>query len=94
MGNMRTYELVLVLKPSLTISARKKMIDTVIDWFQKLKIVKKEEVGDKPLSYKIKKQTSGFFVDMVVEGDVIPSDLEKRLLNNEDVLRHLLIRRK
>lgn len=91
-NDMRSYELVLVLKPSLSAVSRKKIVDTVTDWLKKLKVAKKEEIGERPLSYRIKKENSGFYLDLKVEGDIIPSDFEKRLFNTEDVLRHLLVR--
>lgn len=91
---MRIYELALVLKPSLTGVNRKKIVDLIKLALKELKITEEKEVGEKQLTYKIKKETSGYFMDFVFEGENIPSDFEKKLINNENVLRHLLIRKK
>jgi len=91
---MRVYELVLVLKASLSESQQKKLIDTIKGWLKGLKIVKEEQLGQKPLSYPIKKEIAGVYVDWSFEMETIPSDFEKKLFANEDVLRHLLIRKK
>lgn len=89
---MRKYELVLVLKTSLSEAQRKKVIDTFKSWLKDAKFTKEEEWGQKALAYPISKEVSGYYVDFVVELENIPSDFEKRVQTNEDVLRHLLVR--
>ncbi len=89
---MRKYELVLVLKTSLSEAQRKKVIDTFKSWLKDAKFTKEEEWGQKALAYPINKEVSGYYVDFVVELENIPSDFEKRVQTNEDVLRHLLVR--
>ncbi len=92
---MRIYELVLVLKTSLSDSQRKKTLDTIKGWLKDLKIVKEEQIGQKLLSYKIKKEDNGHFVRLLMEAkEIIPEDLEKKLLGEENILRHLLLRNK
>lgn len=92
---MREYELVLVLKSSLSEDKRKKVLDTIKGWFKDAKIAKEDNWGLKALSYRIKKETSGFFSVLSLEAkEAIPADFEKKLLAVEDVLRHLLIRKK
>lgn len=89
---MRQYELALILKGDLNESARKKALDSIKTLVKSLKITEEKEFGKKPLSYAIKKQNDGLYFRMKMEGETIPLDLEKRLLNQEEVLRHLLIR--
>lgn len=91
---MRAYELILVAKTSLTEALRKKLIAGVKVLLKDLKIVKENEIGKKALAYKIKKETNGFYFDFVLEGETIPSDFEKKLLENENILRHLVLRTK
>lgn len=113
---MRLYELVLVLRSSLSETQRKKILDTIKSWLKPaspssprasvdarrveagqggpVKISKEEEWGQKVLSYVIKKESSGFYVLWSLEADLVPADFEKRLLMNENILRHLLIRKK
>lgn len=89
------YELVLVIRPSLVEVKRKKLLETVKSWIKDVKITKEEEWGQKVMSYVIKRETSGYYVDWQFEGeDSVPSDFEKRILGQDDILRHLLIRKK
>ena len=76
------------------INLKKKLITSVKSLLRDLKIVKEDEVGLKSLAYKIKREARGFYWDMVLEGETIPHDFEKKLLENENILRHLLLRRK
>ncbi|MBI4089526.1 MAG: 30S ribosomal protein S6 [Candidatus Levybacteria bacterium] len=91
---MRSYELVLVTKPSLTDTLRKKLIVGVKVLLKDLKIVKENEIGQKPLAYKIKKETNGFYWDFILEGENVPLGFGKKLLENDNILRHLLLRTK
>ena len=90
---MRSYQLVLVLKTSLTPAERKKFFENLKAWLTGLKITSENEWGQKPLSYPIKKEAAGFYLEMMLEGENIPSDFEKKLLTNDGVLRHLLLRK-
>ncbi len=102
---MRIYELALVLKPSLSAVQRKKIVTTIKNSLKpahnvsvasgELKLKDEKEIGERPLTYKIKKENIGYYMDLVFEGEaVIPVNFEKKMLTDENVLRHLLIRRK
>lgn len=92
---MRTYELVLIVKPSVSEPNRKKLLETVKSWLGKVKVAKEEDWGSKALKYKIQKDQTGHFYDFKLETESsIPVDFEKRLLLEGDVLRHLLVRTK
>lgn len=92
---MRIYELALVLKSSLSQAQRKKVVDTIKNSLKDLKAIKETEIGEKQLAYKIKKEDTGYYMDFLFEGEnSVPLDFEKKLFANEDVLRHLLIRKK
>lgn len=84
--------MVLVLKSTLSDAERKKFLEGLKTWLSELKIVKENEWGQKPLSYSIKKQVSGFYIELSLEGEKVPSDLEKKLITSDNVLRHLLLR--
>ncbi len=88
------YELVFVLKGSSTEIQRKKLITTIKDWLKSAKIIKQDELGQKELSYPIKKETKGVYFDWNIEAEKIPSEFERKLFTNDEVLRHLLIRTK
>ncbi len=90
---MRHYELVLVVRPSVTEPNRKKLLETIQAFLGKVKIAKEEDWGTKALKYAMKKELSGHFYDLKLETDTsVPSDFEKRVLMQDEVLRHLLVR--
>lgn len=91
---MRIYELILVLKTSAVLAQRKKLIEVLKGWLKDFKVGKEEEKGEKSLAYKIKKETKGVYLTISFEGEVVPMDFEKRLLEREEVLTHLLLRQK
>lgn len=90
---MRTYQLVLVLKSDITDSEKKKVLENVKSYLKGLKIAKENEWGIKDLSYEIKKQTKGLYIELNAEGENIPADLEKKLLTSDNILRHLVLRK-
>lgn len=73
-------------------SERKKLTGTVKDWLRDVKIVKEEEWGQKALAYKIKKENAGFYLNYELEAEVIPGDFEKRIIGQDAIIRHLLVR--
>lgn len=92
---MRLYDLVLVLKTSLSEADRKKVIDSVKGWLGDVKIANEEDWGQKPLAYPIKHEHAGYYTLLKLEGEAgVPTDLETRILRNDSVLRHLLLRTK
>ena len=91
---MRNYDLVLVLRPSLKDTERKKLIDGVKTSLKEIKIAKEEDWGQKPLAYTIKKELAGYYYLLKLEGETIPAGVEQKILTNENVIRHLLLRTK
>lgn len=92
---MRNYQLVLVLRKSLSEANRKKLLETIKEWIKGAKFTKEDEWGEKPLAYTIKREDSAFFVNYLFEvKDELSKDFERKLMANEDVLRHLLLRQK
>ena len=91
---MRIYELILVLRSSVSLAQRKKLIDALSGWLKDFKIGKAEEKGEKLLAFKIKRELKGVYAVIELSGEVIPMDFEKRLLEREEVLTHLLLRKK
>ncbi|MCL4419370.1 30S ribosomal protein S6 [Patescibacteria group bacterium] len=90
---MRNYQLVLVLKASLSEAQRKKLLEVIKSWLKDVKIAKEEEWGQKPLAYSIKRESSGFYLNLLLEAkDSFPLDFEKKLVSQDDILRHLLLR--
>ncbi len=90
---MRTYEFVLVLRPVVE-KQRKEVLNTVKSWLKDVKITSEKELGSKALKFRIKKELTGYYYDFEFETEKIPADFEKRLVNTNEVLRHLVIRKK
>lgn len=99
---MRSYELVLVIKPSVKEADRKKLLEQVKEWLGKMKIAKENDWGQKALAYPIKKLDSGHYYQLILESDSsasttdesIPAGFETKLIQNNNILRHLLLRTK
>lgn len=92
---MRKYELVLVMRPALKEADRKKLLETVKEWLGKVKIVKEDDWGQKALAYKIKKEDAGYYMMLQLESEEgVAADFETRLLRNDSIIRHLLLRTK
>lgn len=91
---MRTYELVLVMRPTVKEADRVKLLETIKGWLGKIKITKEEDWGQKAMAYPIKKEDSGHYYQLQLEGETFPADIETRVYQNANILRHLLLRTK
>ena len=91
---MRLYELVLVLRPSLKDADKKKVLDSVKEWLKEVKVKKENDWGQKPLAYTIKREVAGHYYQLMLEGENLAKDVEQRIIRNENILRHLLLRTK
>ena len=90
---MKNYQLVLVLRTSLTEANRKKFLETAKSWIKGAKFTTEEDWGEKVLSYQIKRETAGFYVNYIFElKEELAKDLDKRIVANDGVLRHLLLK--
>lgn len=90
---MRTYELVVVVKP-VPEADRKKLLETVKSWLKDVKWTSEKEWGSKALKYKIKQELTGYYYDFEFNAEKVPADFEKKMLNLDGVLRHLVVRKK
>lgn len=89
-----TYQLILVLRSSLKEAEQKKLLEGIKSLLGKAKIDEKTW-GQKALAYPIKKESSGVYFNWNIDSEeVVPGDFEKKLLNSDGVLRHLLLRNK
>lgn len=89
---MRAYEIVFVVKTGSD-TERKKIVDFVKGLLKGVKLTKEDDLGSKALAYKIKGELSGHYYNIVVEGDLNVSDFEKKVLENNAVLRHLVLKK-
>ncbi|HSW88428.1 MAG TPA: 30S ribosomal protein S6 [Candidatus Saccharimonadales bacterium] len=92
---MRKYEFVVVIKSTLSDVERKKLLDTIKSWIKDVKIASEKELGSKALAYKIKHELMGVYYQFELESETgLPMDFEKRLMAQDNVLRHLVLRTK
>jgi ribosomal protein S6 len=89
---MRKYQLVIVLKPDLKKDQKDKFFGEVKKLIGEIKEDKIEALGEKKLSYPIKRERRGEFAVLNFEAENISADFNKRIGIREEVLRHLLIR--
>ncbi len=91
---MKKYDLTVLVKSDLKETAKEKFVEKMETLVKALdgKIGKITEMGKKQLAYAIKKQKEAQFLSWVLE---LPSksvvQLEKKLINDKEVLRHLLV---
>jgi ribosomal protein S6 len=91
---MRTYELVVVVKTSVKEADRKKLFDQIKEWLGTVKVAEENDWGQKALAYPIKKQDAGYYYQFKLEGETFPKGFETRLIQHNDILRHLVVRTK
>ena len=87
---MRMYRMVLMLRSGLKKEGKEKLLDSVKKWTgaEDLKVT---QIGEKKLTYPIKKERLADYVLCEFSADKV-GDVDKRLLMQEDILRHLLVR--
>ena len=91
---MRSYDVVLIFRTNITKAVQEKLLDSVKKWLGDGKIAKVDDWGKKSFAYPIKKTREGNYLLLDVESEKgIPVDFEKRVLIEEAILRHLVIRR-
>ncbi len=88
---MRSYKLVLLLKSDLGKEKKKKLLDQV-EALAGATDTKVEELGEKKLTYVIKRERKADFVALNFNSEKISTDFEKRLVIQDDILRHLMVR--
>lgn len=84
----------LVLKAGLKKEAQEDLLKKIKKWLGRGKIISTKEWGKKEFSYPIKKETQGVY--LFLELEMTPEkggEIEKGLRLEEQVLRHLLVRK-
>ncbi|OGH12370.1 MAG: 30S ribosomal protein S6 [Candidatus Levybacteria bacterium RIFCSPHIGHO2_01_FULL_36_15] len=89
---MRSYRLVLLLKSGLKKEQKDKLLESVKKWAGNIKDEKIQELGEKKLIYTVAKQRSGEYVVMDFNMEKVNLDLDKKIVIEDDILRHLLVR--
>ena len=82
----------MVLAPDLKKDQKDKLFADVKKIMGEVSSDKVESLGEKKLSYPIKRERRGEFVALSFEADNVAADFNKRLGIRKEVLRHLLVR--
>ncbi len=92
---MTKYEIMFIVKATM----EEDKIKAVSDELQKLinkkpsKVIEFKEMGRKKLAYPINKEVSGYYFVMTVEADnETIKEFDRKVLINENVIRHLIIK--
>jgi small subunit ribosomal protein S6 len=91
--NMRDYELLFVLDPSLDEEAKAGLIEKVKEVISAGGEAGEADVwGDRKLAYNIGKKSTGYYVVLPFKADAeLPKELDRRLRINENVMRHIIV---
>ena len=93
---MNKYEIMFIVKPDLEETAIKNEAESLKKVLTNLeaKIVEEKAMGQRELAYEIKKYRNGYYFLFVVEGSHEAVKEFDRLAGiNENILRHLIIRK-
>lgn len=93
---MRKYDLTLILNPDLDKDGQDKLLEKVKKMILQAggKVSQVDEWGKKELTYTLKKQKEGFYLNLVVEIEGKEAQaLEAKLKIEESLLRHLMVRK-
>lgn len=82
------YEITYITKEQKDIKEIKTLVEKI-----GAKIIKEESLGRKKFAYPIKKQNAGYYTTIYFDADgKILTNLEKKLLLNQEILRFLIIK--
>lgn len=93
---MEKYEIMFIVKNTIEDEEVKKVSDLLQSLIttSKGKIIEFKEMGNRKLAYPIKKELTGTYFVMTVEADhETVKEFDRKVLINENVLRHLIIKK-
>ena len=93
---MEKYEVMFIVKNTIEDDAVKTVADSLqgIITKGKGKVIEFKEMGKRKLAYPIKKELTGTYFVMTVEANhETIKEFERKVLINENVLRHLVIKK-
>ena len=93
---MENYEIMFIVKNTIEDDANKKVADSLQELItkDKGKIIEFKEMGKRKLAYPIKKELTGTYYVMTVKAShETIKEFDRKVLINENVLRHLIIKK-
>ena len=93
---MRQYEIMFIVKPTLSEEEVKKVVTNFSDIIINNggKVLETKDMGQRELAYEIKKFKSGFYYIFEVEtdNDKAIKEFDRKALIDEKILRHLIVK--
>ena len=91
--NMRDYELLFVLDPTLDEETKANIVETVKSVINAGGEAGEADVwGERRLAYSINKKNTGYYVVIPFKAEAdLPKELDRRLRINENVMRHIIV---
>ncbi len=92
---MRNYEIMYIIRPSLSEEDRKALIESLNALFDadESEIKKTDEWGVRDLAYEIDKESKGYYVVMdVAATEAVRAEFDRVIGLREDVLRYLIVK--
>lgn len=94
MENKKLFESVIIIKGELTETEYKKAFTEIKEQFEKFKIKKIEELGIKRLTYEVKRNKTGYYLDIEFYADNEDvKNLELFCRKNENILKFIFVRK-
>ncbi len=92
---MTKYEIMYIIRPTVSEEARKALIEELSNIFTTMQseVTKLDEWGTRDLAYEIEKHDKGYYVVMDVNAtQEARSEFERVIGLKEDIIRHLIIK--
>ena len=95
---MRDYEVVVVIKPDIEDQDQEKLIERLESWMTHGDEESEKPVADhwghRTMAYEINKYRDGYYIFYDAKLDPLKiSEMERNITYQEDVLRHLIVRK-
>lgn len=93
---MRKYEIMFIVRPTLSEEECKKVIKKFADVLtsNNAKITSEKDMGQRELAYEIKDFKTGFYYlfNLEANDDTAISEFDRQAKNTNDIIRHLITR--
>lgn len=91
---MRKYEIMFILRPTLSVEEKKNVIEKFINILKdnKANITDEKDLGQRDLAYEINDFKSGFYylINLEANDDTATSEFDRQAKNTSDIVRHLI----
>lgn len=93
---MRKYEIMFIVKPTLSEDEKKSVVAKFVKVLtdNKATITNEKDLGQRELAYEIKDFKSGFYylVNLEANDDAAIAEFDRQAKNTSDIVRHLITR--